>query len=173
MSNYEEDEIERPSKTALKKEMEALQKIGEQLVKLSNNELAKIAIEDPTLIEAISTARRIKSREGLRRQMQYVGKIMRRIDISKITAALEERENGQRELSREFQALEVLRDELVSGGNKTIDHVIDVYPNAERQRIRQLVMQANKEIKNNKPPAAKRKLFRYLRELHEDSLEQQ
>ncbi|MDX1504289.1 MAG: ribosome biogenesis factor YjgA [Spongiibacter sp.] len=161
------DDSQRPSKTALKKEMQALQDLGAQLVKLSNADLAKMPITDPDLEEAIATARRIKSHEGLRRQMQYIGKLMRLIDSSAIQAALEERERGQKDLARRFHELEGLRDRLLEGGVPAITEAMERFPDADRQRLRQLLLQAEKEKAAQKPPAAARKLFRYLRELQE------
>ncbi|CAA0083318.1 Uncharacterised protein [Zhongshania aliphaticivorans] len=163
-----ESEFERPSKTALKKEMQAMQDLGEQLVKLSNNELAKIPIHDEHLSEAISTARRLTSREGLRRQLQYIGKLMRGIDLSEIEAGLAKRDEGQRELARAFHRLEELRDTVVEEGLPGIEKVIAQFPSADRQRLRTLILQSAKDAKANKPPAAKRKLFQYLRELQEN-----
>ena len=158
-------ESERPSKTAVKKEMQALQQMGEKLVKLSNNELAKIHIHDEHLIEALATARRLTSREALRRQLQYIGKLMRDTDLTEIEAGLAKREEGQREQAKQFQRLELLRDELADTGISAIENVLSLYPHADRQRLRQLVMQIEKDAQAKKPPAAKRKLFQYLKEL--------
>ena len=68
-----------PSKSELKREMLGLQKLGEKIVKLSAGQFALIPLEG-VLQEAIETARKIKSREGLRRQMQYIGKLLRDMD---------------------------------------------------------------------------------------------
>ncbi|MFT6550836.1 MAG: ribosome-associated protein [Zhongshania marina] len=162
-----ESELERPSKTAVKKEMQALQNLGEQLVKLSNNELAKIPIHDEHLREALTTARRLTSREALRRQLQYIGKLMRGIDLTEIEAGLAKRDEGQRELARAFHRLEELRDDVVELGLPGIEKVIAQFPDADRQRLRTLILQIGKDAKANKPPAAKRKLFQYLKELQE------
>ncbi len=162
-----EPEQERPSKTAVKKEMQALQNLGEQLVKLSNNELAKIPIHDEHLSEALTTARRLTSREALRRQLQYIGKLMRGIDLTEIEAGLAKRDEGQRELARAFHRLEELRDDIVEQGLPGIEKVVTQFPDADRQRLRTLILQIGKDAKANKPPAAKRKLFQYLKELQE------
>lgn len=167
-----ESDSERPSKTAVKKEMQALQQLGEQLVKLSNNELAKIPIRDEHLSEAITTARRLTSREGLRRQLQYIGKLMRGIDLSEIEAGLTQREEGQRELARAFHRLEALRDQVVEEGLPGIEKVVAQFPHADRQRLRTLILQVAKDAKANKPPAAKRKLFQYLKELQEHQIKE-
>ncbi|WP_289084124.1 ribosome biogenesis factor YjgA, partial [uncultured Spongiibacter sp.] len=78
MTDFDEQMI--PSKTARKREMDALQAVGKRLVELGDADLARIPINDEDLTEAIATAKRIKSREGLRRQMQYIGKLMRQVD---------------------------------------------------------------------------------------------
>lgn len=155
-----------PSKSEIKRQMTALQKTGERLVNLSQVELARIPMPDE-LDEAISTARRIKSREGLRRQLQYVGKVMRRIDCSEIDAALAAIDEGQRSMAREFHALEALRDRLTEGDKQALAEAIDRYPHCDRQHLRQLQQNAHRDKLKEKNTGASRKLFRYLRELHE------
>ena len=158
------EEIIAPSKSELKREMLALQKLGGVIVKLSNGDLATIPL-DPALSEAVQVARRIKSNEGLRRQMQYIGKLMRSTDIDAIERAMESLENGRKQAADKFHELEKWRDKLLEQGPNGSEHVVERFPDADRQYVRQLIMQANKEMKLNKPPAASRKLFRYLREL--------
>ena len=158
------DEDTGPSKSDLKREMLALQKVGETIVKLSKGDLKTIPME-PILADAVNTARRIKSREGLRRQMQYIGKLMRTTDIQTIEKALLTMENGRKETAEKFHQLESWRDQLIEQGPNSIEQVIEKFPDADRQHLRQLIMQAIKEKNANKPPAASRKLFRYLREL--------
>lgn len=161
-----EDEDTGPSKSELKREMLALQKLGEKIVKLSNGDLATIPL-DHKLADAVQIARRIKSHEGLRRQMQYIGKLMRTTDIELIEQAIQKLEDGRKQIAEQFHQLENWRDELIELGPNSIELVIEKFPHADRQHLRQLIMQANKEKKLNKPPAASRKLFRYLRELEE------
>jgi ribosome-associated protein len=156
-----EEEI---SKSALKREMTALQELGVAIVKLSGGQFATIPLEGQ-LQEAILTARRLKSREGLRRQMQFIGKLMRSIDITGIETAYQQLLDGKRNKAKAFHAMEVLRDQLLEDGVSKIEEIIGLYPDADRQHLRQLVMQAAKEKSNNKPPAASRKLFKYLREV--------
>ena len=165
MSDHDDEEL--LSKTEKKKIMHALQQLGEQLVGLSDADLAKIPIDDDTLADAIHTARRIKSREGKRRQMQYIGKLMRNTDTSDIEAGLTALEQGQKALARQFHELEALRDQVAEKGHDGVELVIQRFPDSDRQRLRQLVIQIGKDSAANKPPAAKRKLFKYLRELQE------
>lgn len=157
---------ERPSKSERKREMQALQELGEAIVKLSDGEFASIPLEG-TLAEAIGVARRITSHEGLRRQMQFIGKLMRESDITAIEAAYQELQNGRQLLNQRFHLLEQLRDRLIEQGPNAIDAVTVDYPEADRQHLRQLITAAMKEREQQKPPAAARKLFKYLRELAE------
>lgn len=158
---------EKPSKSARKREVEALQEIGASIVKLSDGELALIPLEGE-LQKAILTARRISnSHEGLRRQLQYIGKLMRTADTTAIEAALRDLENGRQQHNQRFHQLEALRDELLDAGVGGMDKVLEPYPHADRQHLRQLITAAVKEKEQQKPPAAARKLFRYLRELAE------
>lgn len=163
-----EEEQEAPSKSELKREMTALQQLGEAIVKLSNGQLQTIPLEDNRLAEAIHTARRIKSREGLRRQLQYIGKILRTIDIEPIRQAHQKLLDGRKEETRAFHELEQLRDRLIAAGPNQLDEVFEKFPAADRQQLRHIIIQTNKEQKANKPPAASRKLFKYLRELSEN-----
>lgn len=155
------------SKSEMKRDMLKLQELGEALVKLSDGQLATIPIDDDALAEAISTARRIKHREGLRRQMQYIGKLMRKIDTTEMAAAHQKLLDGRKEETRRFHELELWRDELIEKGPNAIEDVVSKFPEADRQHLRQLIIQAGKEKNANKPPASARKLFRYLRELSE------
>jgi ribosome-associated protein len=154
----------RPSKSERKREMQALQELGEAIVGLSEGELASIPLEG-LLAEAIATARRITSHEGLRRQMQYIGKLMRESDTAAIEAAYQELQNGRQLLNQRFHLLEQLRDRLIEAGPNGMNEVLVDYPDADRQHLRQLIISAAKEKEQQKPPAAARKLFKYLREL--------
>lgn len=156
-----------PSKSERKREMAALQELGEAIVKLSDGELATIPLEGE-LVAAVAVARRItNSHEGLRRQLQFIGKLMRQGDITAIQAAYQELQTGRQALNQRFHQLEQLRDRLIDAGPNALTEVLEEYPHTDRQHLRQLIAAATKEREQEKPPAAARKLFRYLRELAE------
>jgi ribosome-associated protein len=158
---------EKPSKSARKREMLALQELGEAIVKLSDGELKLIPLEGE-LANAVAIARRINnSNEGLRRQLQFIGKLMRQGDISAIEAAYRELQNGRQLLNQQFHQLEQLRDRLLAEGPSAMNEVLEQYPQADRQHLRQLINAAIKERETAQPPAAARKLFRYLRDIAE------
>lgn len=160
---FEHDEPEFKSKTQLKNEMNERQKLGQTLVGLGDAALAKIPM-DEELAEAIALARRInKKKDGYRRQLQFIGKLMRSRDVSPIEHALSELEVSSQRANQAFHKLEQTRDQLLSGGDQEIQALMDEYPHLDRQKLRQLVRSANKQKEQNKPPKAARELFQYLK----------
>ncbi len=154
------------SKSALKKEMTKLQKMGEDLVDLPERLLEKISLP-ADIHEAIMLARRLKNREGKRRQLQYIGKLMRKTDVDPIRQQLEKFQQQSRSFRQHFHQLEQWRDRLIDEGDSALNALLNEYPSADRQHLRQLIRQAKKESSQNKPPAASRKVFQYLKGLLE------
>ncbi|MCK6263082.1 ribosome-associated protein [Vibrio sp. ZSDE26] len=162
-----EEEIIWVSKTEMKHDMDILQKLGEELVALTPAMLKKIPMSED-LADAIKDAQRFKN-EAKRRQLQYIGKMMRTIDTEPLQAGLDKIRNKHSQATVEFHKLEKLRDRVVEEGDSAIADVMDLYPNTDRQRLRQLARQAAKEKKAGKPAKAFREVFQVLRELHESS----
>ncbi len=159
----EEEEIIWVSKTEMKEDMEALQVLGEELVGLKPSVLDKIPLREE-LRDAIDNAQRFKN-EAKRRQLQYIGKLMRSEDPEPIQAALDKIRNKHSQMTAELHKLEALRDRVVEEGDSAISEVMDRFPNADRQRLRQLSRQAAKEKQNSKPPKAYREIFQVLKSL--------
>jgi ribosome-associated protein len=156
-----------PSKSALKRQMLALQQLGEALVGLSEKQLAKIPIEDDRLLATIREARAMQSHGARRRHLQLIGKLMRSTDVEPIESALQAMDRQQQGEADAFHRLEQMRDELLAAGTDGIELVTQRWPQADRQQLRQLILQHQRDSARNKPPTASRKLFRYLRELQE------
>lgn len=162
-----EEELEFKSKTQLKQEMQQLQDLGKKLVDLGQAALDKIPLDDE-LEEAIQLARRInRKKDGFRRQLQFIGKLMRNRDTQPITDALALIENKHQQANAHFHKLEKLRDEIIANGDSAIQQLIDEHPQANRQQLRQWVRQAQKQQAENKPPKAAREIFQYLKSLLE------
>lgn len=164
----EEEEIIWVSKTEMKNDMLELQKLGEELIGLKPAVLEKFPLDDD-LRAAIKDAHRFKN-EARRRQLQYIGKLMRSRDPEPIQAALDKLRNKHSQQTAEMHKLEQLRDRIVEDGDNAINDVMAQYPDADRQRLRQLSRQASKEKSQNKPPKAFREIFQYLKELRGDDL---
>lgn len=158
--NFDEDEI---SKSQIKREAEALKEIGRQLVALNAKQLAQIPGSD-TLMEGIKVAHKISTKhEALRRQYQYIGKVLRTEDMEKITAKLDIINDNNRKRTHAISHLELLTDQLIELGDPKVNDALEMYPQLERQKLRQLVRQANKEKAQEKPAKTAKELFVYLK----------
>jgi len=157
----EDDLPEEKSKSQLKRDMHELQELGEALVKLSDKELKKIPLPEE-LVDPIMLARRITANSGKRRQLQYIGKIMRRVDVEPLRQAYDDLKNGQRNDATKHRQAEKLRDKLVAGDNTVLDSIFSTYPAIERQQLTQLIRQAQKEKELGKPAASAKKIFQLL-----------
>ena len=157
------DEYSGPSKSQLKREMTALQDLGAELVALSKERLAKIAMPE-RLRDALLDAQRFTKHEARRRQMQYIGKIMRDIDALPLQAAMDEIKGVSEAANIRQHRLERLRTRLMED-EAVFGEVARDYPAADMQHLRQLRRNAVKEAQLGKPPRAYRELFRELREL--------
>ena len=159
------------SKTRKKKEMQYRQELGEKLLTLKQNQLEELCLPEE-LLRAFEETKRIKKNEALRRHKQYIGRLMRDLDIDPIVNYLEKLETSHHINTRAFHQLELLRDSLLAGGNSEIGEAIEAFPQVDRQKLRQLVRNAKNEKKNNESHHSNetkhsRVLFRFLRDLQE------
>ncbi|MDA0795283.1 MAG: DUF615 domain-containing protein [Proteobacteria bacterium] len=155
-----------PSKSQLKRDSHALQEMGRKLVEMPAGKLQKFTLPEP-LKEAIHEARRLKSREAKRRHLQYIGKLMRISDIDDIQITLDKMDHQSQTYRQHFKSLEDWRERLIHEGQAGIDELLGCYPKADRQKLRNLQRQANRELELKKSPVANRKIFAYIRSLTE------
>jgi ribosome-associated protein len=164
MQESEHEEDSGPSKSQRKRDMHALQELGEELIKLSKDRLAKIDIDD-SLREAVRDAQRMPGRnEAMRRQIQYIGKLMRDADPAPIRAALDAVNGVSRAETARMHRLERLRERLIED-EKVIGEIATQYPGADLQQLRQMRRNAIREKELNRPPRAFREIYQALREL--------
>lgn len=156
-----------PSKSARKRQMLALQTVGESLLTLNDNQLSKIPIDDERLLSAIRECRQIRSNSARKRHLQLIGKIMRHIDPVPIEQALAALHSTQREHTAAFHQLEQLREDMLAAGVDGAELAMTRFPKADRQQLRQAILQHHREVQSHKPLSASRKLFRYLKELQQ------
>jgi ribosome-associated protein len=153
------------SKTRRKKDMHALQDLGETLTTLPPALLDKCNLP-AELLQAIAEYKRIPDRRGAKkRQLQFIGRVMRDIDAEPILQVLDEQGQQAELAKRRFQRLEEVREQLLAGDQGTLDELIRDYAGFDIQYARALIRQAQKEQAENNHPAASRKLFAYLREI--------
>lgn len=169
-NSEQENEEEWVSKTQVKREMEKLQALGAKLPTLNAEQLKKVPLS-PELMSAVKEAQRLQQRsEATRRQLQYIGRLMRSEDAEAIQTAIERFEAGKQAHAQIFHKLERWRDRLILGDNSDLQAYLEQDADADIQHLRQLLRNAQKEAKLGKPPVASRKLFKYLRERAEANL---
>lgn len=154
---------ERPSKSQLKREMHALQALGERIIAMSPAERARFPLSED-MLAAVEETGRIRSHEGRRRHMQYVGKVMRREDLTAIQAVFDEIEQEERRRDLAFHRLEKWRDRLIDEDDSAVEAFIAEHPDADRQALRQLIRNAKSERERGKPPTNARRLFKLIRD---------
>lgn len=154
---------EKPSKTRRKKDMQALQAIGEALVELSAEQLA--AVEIPEILrDAVLEAKRLNRHEARRRQMQYIGRLMRDVDPAPIRAKLDEYAGHSALATAALHRAERWRDRLLED-DEALTEFARSYPHAELQAVRAIVREARKERAAEQAPRHYRELFRLIRQI--------
>jgi ribosome-associated protein len=159
---YEDDG--RISKSQLKRESAALQDLGDELLKLSAEQLGRLDLP-PELSEAVRLGRTITAHGGLRRQRKFIGKLLRGLDAEPIRAGLARIRNEGAAAARRLHQIERWRDLMLAEGDAAVNAFIAEHPEADRQKLRQLARDAHRERDAGAPPRAARALFRYLREV--------
>ena len=156
-----------PSRSQQRRDALEVLALGEKLVSLTEAQLAKLPVPE-SLLPHIRECKRITAQIAHKRQLQYLAKQMRREDdevLEAIRDALDEKgETARREVAA-MHRVEAWRDKLLAEGDGALAQLLDEYPAADRQLLRQLVRNTLEERKRNKPPRAFRELYRELREL--------
>jgi len=154
------------SKTRRKREMEELQKLGASLIALAPAQLDALDLPGE-LLAAVREAQRIKSHEAKRRQVQFIGKLMRSLDPAPVRAALAALDGRSAAARAEQRLLEQWRERLI-GDDAALAELSERFPKAEVGQIRALIQSARSEIAERRPPRAQRELYRTLRECLDD-----
>ncbi|MCA1788750.1 MAG: DUF615 domain-containing protein [Thioalkalivibrio sp.] len=160
MNDHDIDESPPPSKSQRKRESNALQDLGQALVKLPEDRVRQLDLPD-ALRSAVLEGQRIRSHGALRRQMQFIGKLMRDVDAEPIARQLAEMRGVSDRSKAEFHALEHCRDRLLADDQALTEWLAD-HPESDVQQLRQLLRNARKEAAQGKPPRSSRALFRML-----------
>ena len=162
--DHHEEELDLPpSKTKIKKQMHDLQDIGEQLVALSTGQLNQLDLPE-RLHDAIREMKRINKFGAQKRQMQFIGKLMREIDPAPIIAKLEVWSGKSHQHIAWLHQIERWRDRLLEDEG-ALTELLAGHPDADAQRLRALIRNALKEKELSKPPKSYREIFQVLREI--------
>jgi len=162
MKNDEPEKIfaERPNKEQLKREIEELKKLVLQLIALPASKLEGISLGDITRTAVV--AARSMERTALKRQIKYIVGQIRADDVALIGRELYLLAQPHKEEVKAFHETEHWRDALIGGDDGLLNELVQRFPLADRQHLRQLVRNARKEREQGKTPKAARLLFRYL-----------
>ncbi|MBU9578718.1 ribosome-associated protein [Ralstonia mannitolilytica] len=162
----DEDDPDTPkSKSQRKREVNALQDLGSALEALPKDKLAKVPLPE-TLADALREAKRITSHEGKRRQMQYIGKLMRALtdeDVEAIRRVMATFVGASKAETARLHAIERWRDRLIAGDD-AVTEFIAAHPDTDVQALRTLVRNARKEVQLAKPPRSSRELFQMVKQ---------
>lgn len=157
----DDDLYEGPSRSQKKREAEAMQKLGSELAKLAPDAFDPVTGLPEDIREAILEYRRMKSFGALRRQMQLIGKLMRRLDYDAVREAIDRATGASRAAAAAHQRAERLRDALLTDNAKLTEFVAS-HPDVDVQQLRTLIRLARKEKEAAKPPKYFRELYRFL-----------
>ncbi len=145
--------------------------LARRLSEMTPQQIARLPVPE-RLLSHIDDTRRITSHGAHKRQLQYLAKQMRREDddtLEAIRDAVDANGHAAREQAAMLHRAEQWRDRLIADGDTALAELLDAYPQADRQHLRQLARNAHEERLRNKPPHAYRDLFRELRELFQDT----
>jgi ribosome-associated protein len=154
-----------PSRSQKRRDALDVLELAKALVELTPAQLSRVPVPEATLPH-IEDARRITSNIAHKRQLAFLAKQMRKLDDEELQAmrdALDEKSDASRAEAAALHRVEAWRARLVDGGDEALSELLDMHPDADRQRLRQLVRNAQDEKKRGKPPRAFRELFRELR----------
>lgn len=160
---HEEDDLPAgPSKSERKRQMHAIQDIGEELAALGKDRLKQLDLPE-ALREALAEYQRIRAFGAQRRQLQYIGKLMRSVDTAPIIAKLEAWKGVSHAHTAHLHLLERWRERLLDDEG-TLTELLGKYPDIDAQRLRTLIRNAKKETAAQKPPKSFREIYQLLKE---------
>ena len=164
------EEVGPPSKTQLKAEADEKQALGEALLTLRADLMARLNLPEK-LLQALADAKKITNFEGRRRQMQFIGKLMRPLDAEPIREAINEQQSGSAELTLQLHLAEQWRDKLIASDD-ALGSWLTEHPDTDSQQLRALIRQARKDAKPEKPGEAPRhgKSYREIFQLVKQAL---
>lgn len=154
----------RPNKTQLKKDIAALFALGEKMSALSPVQLNTLELPE-NIHKAVIEVAGMPHKAARKRLLKFIAGQLHKIDVEPILEKLARIENKSAHAVREHHIVERWRDRLIAEGNDALSELLEEQPEADRQHLRQLLRNAQKETENSKPPKSSRLLYRYLKAL--------
>ena len=160
--DHDDESVEYISKSQQKREANALQLLGTQLTELSVDQINQLELPQQ-LKTAVLDAKTIQKHGAKRRQLQYIGKLMRNVETEQIRSRLSAITQQSAEVVSQLHKIEMWRDRLINEGDSALMEYLSKYPETNRQQIRALIRNAILENAQNLPPKAYRKLFQFIK----------
>ena len=155
----------RPNKSEIKRENAALEDLGQELINLPDERLLKLDLP-PALLAALKLAQSIERHHGaFKRQRKFIAKLLRDMDSASIRQQLEGHKQQSALQTYQLNVTERWRSRLLNGSDQDLNALMAEHPDADRQKLRQLIRDARKEQQAGAAPRSARLLFKYLREL--------
>ena len=169
MTEVQDDdfELQYVSKSQLKRDSAALQDLAAELALLPKTQLYDLSLSEQ-IVEAICQATAMPLKGARKRQLKYIGGLLRKIDVEPILDKLAKQKNQSAHAVREHHQTERWRDRLIAEGNPTLTELVTQFPAANSQQLRQLIRKAKKEANTNKPPKSSRAIYRIVKALIEE-----
>ena len=169
-----EQDAAHPSKSQRKRDMQELRVLAEKLVQLNDDQLAPLM--QPRVLIATRDCRKITKGNARKRQLQYIAKLLKEIDVNDVRTLVDRYDAGSKAHLRQFHQLEKWREQLIGGDYSAIDNIAAQYPDLDRQFLKQLTRKAIQEHKiqeheqNPPAPIQFRKIFQYLKSLADSNV---
>ena len=162
------EEEEPISKSQRKRDVQGITSLGERLCELTDEQL--LPLPYPDVITAIRSYRKISKGNAKKRQLQYIGKLLRKLDTDPVIELLERYDSSSRSHVMQFHELETWRERLVDGDESAINEIAERYPTFDRPQLRALTRKAiDERNRESTPPVQFRKLFQFLKQLQQDA----
>lgn len=162
-----------PSRSEERREALAVLELASKMIEQNDSRISQLPMS-AELVDLTLASKKITSQIARKRQMQFLAKQLRRQDeevLVAIRAALDFDKNISRQETASLHRVEAWRDRLIEEGDAALAELLNEFPSADRQHLRQLARNAKEEKLKNKPPHAFRDLFRELRELMSEASE--
>lgn len=154
----------RPNKTQIKKDIAVVHKLADEIVSLSATQLSELTLPQDVYEAAKATAG-ITQRGARKRQLKFLTGLLRKIELEEIEHTLATIKSQSALATKELHLLERWRNRLLGEGDRALSSLLQEYPDADRQQLRQLLRNAKKETELGKPPKSARLVYQYLKEL--------
>ena len=156
----------RPNKSQIKRDIAEISALAEELTRISDAQLTAMAIPEKIEQAIVSAKKMPDTKPARKRQLKFITARLREIDLDKITEYLDRIKTKSAHGVREHHQAENWRDRLVENeGNEVLTDLLNQFPDADAQYLRQLQRNAQKEAKEEKPPKSSRLLYKYIKEL--------